>query len=81
MGRIGRVTQQVHGFHQAVVGVERHHHRPLGVPQLAFTDRTGQSFANGMKAAVLAPLGMGEPAPSMHLCSEALSGSSVAGLD
>ncbi len=51
------------------------------VMQLALTYRTGQFFANGMKAAVLAPLGMGEPAPSMHLCSEALSGSSVAGLD
>jgi predicted nuclease with RNAse H fold len=32
MGRIGRGTQQVHGFHQAVGRIERHHHRPLGVP-------------------------------------------------
>jgi hypothetical protein len=31
MGRIGRGTQKVHGFHQAVGRVERHHHRPLGV--------------------------------------------------
>ena len=32
MGRIGRGSQQMHGFQQAVVSVERHHHRPLGMP-------------------------------------------------
>ncbi len=32
MGRIRRGTEQMHGFYQAVVGVERHHHSPFGVP-------------------------------------------------
>jgi hypothetical protein len=32
MSRTGGGVQQMHGFHQSVVGVERHHHRPLVVP-------------------------------------------------
>jgi len=31
VGRIFRRSQQMNGFHHAVVGVERHHHGPLGM--------------------------------------------------